>query len=131
VLLVPTMILAVDTWGIKGAGIAHFAIAGLVVLPVYIVLVRSMAGVSIRKLAGAVTPPFLGSVVAAGAGAAAVHYVHVPALALLAGLGVGSLVYLALVGPWLLRVLRRGRALWGDVDTNVATPTDPAAAIES
>ena len=125
-LLIPTMILAVDHWGIKGAGIAHFVIVGLVVLPVYVVLVRSLSGVSIRKLAGAVTPPFLGSIIAAGAGAAAVHFVRVPALALLAGLGAGILVYLALVGPWLLRVLRRGRALWGAADTNIAAPTDPA-----
>jgi len=129
-LLIPTMILGVDKWGIKGAGIAHFVIAGAVVLPVYVFLVRSLSGVSIRRLAGAVTPPVLGSVAAAGAGAIAVHLVHDAALALLAGLGVGVVVYLALLGPWLLRVLRRARALWGDVDTNVA-PTDPTATLES
>jgi len=69
-------------------------------------------------LAGAVTPPVLGSVVAAGAGAFAVRMASSSALALLAGLSVGVGVYIVVLGPWLFRLLRRARTLWGDVDMN-------------
>ena len=117
------MVYAVDTWNIKGAGIAHFAVAGGVIVPVYVVLVRSMAGVSFRKLAGAVAPPIVGSAIAAGAAAMTVHALHDPALQLLGGLGVGSVVYFVVLGPWLFRVLRRARALWGNVDAHTEEAT--------
>lgn len=131
--LIPAMIFAVSSWGIKGAGIAHFAIAGGIVLPVYVVLIHRLTGVKIGSLARAVTPPLIGSAVAGCAAGLTVRVTPSPALDLIAGLAVGVAVYLLVLGRWFFRLQSRARILWStvgsqlDEDVDAAVTTGPDA----
>jgi lipopolysaccharide exporter len=120
VCLVPVMIVGVDRWGIAGAAVAHVAVAGGVVLPSYVLILRAAAGVGVRDLIRSVVPVVVGSVLAA-------VVAHVTAMrmsghwsGLLAGAAVGALTYLVVTGPWLLRLLRQTRELWGGVEAQSA-----------
>ena len=118
----------VDTWGIKGAGIAHFVVAGLVVLPVYLFVVRSVAGLSLRKLLVAIGPPVAGSIGAGLSAALAMRATNGALQSLVVGLGAGLVVYLIIVGPWLWRVLQRAHTLWSAVGTGPSPLAGAAAA---
>ena len=128
VVLLPAMVIGVDTWGIKGAGIAHFVVAGLVVLPVYLFVVRSVAGLSLRKLLVAIGPPVAGSIGAGLSAALAMRATNGALQSLVVGLGAGLVVYLIIVGPWLWRVLQRAHTLWSAVGTGPSPLAGAAAA---
>lgn len=108
--LVPAMIVGVHTWGIVGAGVAHITVALTVVLPAYMVALRRQ-GVSITALARAAAPPIGAALVAGAAVWASTQAIDVAWRALLLGIVVGILVYLALLGRWLrARLLGNRRA---------------------
>lgn len=97
--LLPAMIVGVHAWGIVGAGVAHIAVAVVVVLPSYVAALHRH-GVTVRAVATAAAPPLA----AASATGALVwmcgHAVGGAWHALLVGGAAGVLVYLALIGRW-------------------------------
>jgi PST family polysaccharide transporter len=64
IFLVPSMVVGVRWWGIAGAGIAHAAVVLAVVVPVYLLVVRSATGTSPRRLLAAMAPAAACSLVA-------------------------------------------------------------------
>lgn len=97
--LVPAMIVGVHAWGIVGAGVAHVAVALLVVLPAYVAAL-GRRGVRLRALVRAAFPPVGAALLAGVAAWACSHAVTAawPSLAL--GGAVGVVLYLALLGRW-------------------------------
>ena len=112
--LVPAMIVGVNEWGIKGAGIAHFVVAGALILPIYVAVVRALAGVSLWTLLRSVLPPLAASACAGIAAAIAVHMTHGVVAQLVFGLAAGLAAYVLLLGQWFVRLCRNGRALWSN-----------------
>jgi PST family polysaccharide transporter len=104
VVLTPLMIFSVAHWGIGGAGIAHAVVIALLVIPLYLITVRKRTSVGLAWVRRGMLRPFLASVGAAVAAYGATRLVDGNALKLLLGIAVGSVTYVGLAGPWLLRV---------------------------
>lgn len=97
--LVPAMIIGVHAWGIVGAGVAHIAVAVVVVLPAYGAAV-GRRGVRIRALVRAAAPPVGAALLAGAAAWACSHAVTAAWHSLALGGAVGLLLYLGLLGRW-------------------------------
>jgi len=103
--LAPAMAAGIEWYGLAGAGWAHVAVGGAIILPAYLLLVRRH-GVRLGPLVWRLTVPVLAAVPAVLAGTYVAHAVHATVPALLAGGTVASVVYLGVLGPWLVRWLR-------------------------
>lgn len=134
VAIVVGMIIATQAYGIVGAGWVHVLVAVAVILPAYVVALRT-AGV---RLVSILREAWLPTVAAAGASVVAVltaSAVDAPLLKLLLGGTAAALSYSALMARWLfirLRDLQEGSGWTEDVaavDTAaVATGSDAAEA---
>lgn len=91
--LAPALWWCVSQWGIAGAGYAHAAVAWLVVVPVYLVLVHRGVGASPARLLRACLPPAVGAVACAVAAAVVASMFEEPVLAVLAGAAAGLAAY--------------------------------------
>jgi O-antigen/teichoic acid export membrane protein len=105
VLLTAALIFAANLWGIVGAGWAHLVVAVVVILPAYL-LVLSRSGVAIAPILRASLPPTLAVLPASAVALLARDLTGEPVFGLLlGGLGFGA-VYIAVLGPWLIRRVR-------------------------
>ncbi len=114
--LAPALWFGVSQWGIAGAGYAHAAVAWLVVVPVYLVLVQRGVGASAGRMLRACLGPAVGAVLCAASAAlvaSATGATDAPVLAVLAGGSVGLIVYLVATLPIGLRYLAAFRARGG------------------
>ncbi|HYQ74909.1 oligosaccharide flippase family protein [Cellulomonas sp.] len=131
VALVPAVVVGARAGGSAGVGWAHVVVAGVVVLPLYLVAVRR-SGADLRALARATWLPLLAAAPTVAAAALVARQVGGAFGALVAGGAAGALVYVAVAGRPLLRDLRAARAPVPPVDPSgapsVAGPVDPSAA---
>jgi PST family polysaccharide transporter len=100
VALVPAMMLAIEFFGLPGAGWAHVVVAAIIILPAYCWALRGVQA-AIKPVLAVLWPPML----AAAAGWIAADYVasrqDSPLPALLLGGTCGLLVYAGLIYKWL------------------------------
>ena len=112
--LVPAMVIGVRLWGIAGAGLAHAAVALVVVVPAYLLVIVRRSRVGVGWLITSTWMPLLAS---SACGIAAWAAARLPSSALLAcayGVVAGGATYLVLLGPWLRRLVRQLRSLYGE-----------------
>ncbi|MFD1719768.1 oligosaccharide flippase family protein [Georgenia deserti] len=103
------LLLVVPSGGIVAAAWLQVGIAGLVVLPGYLLSLRR-AGVRPQELLGALWLPTLGAVPAVTVAVAAATFLRDPLVAMLAG-GISAVaVHLLVMGTWLRNRLRALRA---------------------
>lgn len=62
--LVPTMFFFTAAWGIAGAGVAHALVTWLVVIPAYLIAVRSASGIRVSELLHPLAVPLIAGVIA-------------------------------------------------------------------
>ena len=108
--LVPAMAIGVHRNGIVGAALAHIVIIAPLVLPSYLFVLKRATGVHLAALGKAVLPPLLAATCAAFAARAAAAQFAVPLVQLIAGLGAGGLVYVAIAAPQGLALLSQEQA---------------------
>ena len=97
--LIPAMALGVHRDGIVGAAVAHIVVIGLLVLPSYLFALKKATEIHFSILGRAVLPPLLAASVAALAARAAAAPFASPLVQLVAGLTVGSLIYVVAAAP--------------------------------
>lgn len=107
--LIPAMAIGVHWDGITGAAIAHIVVVVPLVLPCYIVALKRLTGISLGLLARAVFPPLAAATLAAFAARAAADLFQAPILQLVIGMTIGSICYLVLAAPQLIRLMGRDR----------------------
>ncbi|MDR6987269.1 O-antigen/teichoic acid export membrane protein [Paenarthrobacter nitroguajacolicus] len=106
--LTPALFLGITWWGIAGAGIAHAAVACLVVIPVYVTSLTSVLHTSAWKLLRGSIRPLVAASLAGAAAWLATQGMANPAMALAAGTLVGSVLYVLLT-------FRQGQQLVAEV----------------
>lgn len=111
-MLAPALVIGVRTRGIAGAAVAHVGVASVVVLPMYVLLLRRLAGIDASVLVRAVARPVVSAVAAGLAANAVADRLAQPWVALVAGSLVGLGCYVACLGPWLASLRADCRALW-------------------
>ncbi|GHS87598.1 hypothetical protein AGMMS50218_09790 [Actinomycetota bacterium] len=114
VVLVPVMIVAVHLRDAVGAATAQVVVSALVVVPLTLLALRRVAGVPVRPLLGAAVRPLLAAVPAGLVAHLSARALDSAWGGLLVGGVVGTLVYLALLGRWSLRLVTEIRAVYGD-----------------
>lgn len=107
--LVAAMLAATPRFGILGAAWSQVVVSILIVLPGYLVVLRS-AGVSLSALGRACVLPILATLPAVAVAVLATALIDSPPAALAAGALGAVLVYLAVMGRWLRARLRRLRS---------------------
>jgi len=108
VALVGGMIVASIGWGIVGAAWVHVLVAAAIVLPAYVWALRS-AGMRFGPILRAVWWPTAAAVPTVLAVIVVQTFLATPVAALLVGGASAVAVYVALVGPWFMRRIRRDR----------------------
>jgi PST family polysaccharide transporter len=103
--MIPAMVLAVGRFGIAGAGWAHVLISAAVVLPAYLVCLRSVGVASARILAGCALPTVAVLPLAASTWLAASLF-ESPVAALCTGTLLAVVLYVLPIGKWWIRQLR-------------------------
>jgi PST family polysaccharide transporter len=106
--LVIALPMGVKAGGIEGVAIAHAAVATLIVLPSYAIVLRR-AGVSLRAMATQVSRPVVGTVAAAATAVAVAAVIGDDLVQLTLGAALIGLVYLAIVYP--MRTLLKAPAV--------------------
>jgi PST family polysaccharide transporter len=126
--LVPVMTFGVQRWGIMGAGLAHASVVILLVIPMYVLLVRSRTKVPLGWLRRSCSRPLLAAI---GAGVVAYAWSHLVSngvVQVVGGIVFGLLVYVLLAADWLRRVKRTLVSMYWHTNTQardeVATATD-------
>ena len=104
--LVPVLLVSIDRYGLAGAGWAHVVVGVVVVLPAYLLALRN-AGADIPNLLGALWQPLLAAIPAALVVGALTSRISGTIGSILIGAVAGSVVYLGLLSPWLMRLRRR------------------------
>jgi lipopolysaccharide exporter len=108
--LVPAMVIGVHRNGIVGAAVAHIVVIGPLVLPSFLFALKRATGIRLTRLGKTILPSLLaGAAAALAARAAAAHFTD-PVAQLVAGLAVGSVVYLIAVAPQILAWLSQTEA---------------------
>jgi PST family polysaccharide transporter len=107
--LVPAMIAGVTIGGLSGAGWAHVAVGGAVILPLFAFIVRAHR-VRMATLVRHLAIPLVGAGPAAAAGVLVADRVPGLFLGLAAGGAAATMVYLAPLVKWLPRRLRELKA---------------------
>jgi lipopolysaccharide exporter len=105
VVLAPAMLIGIDHWKLAGAGWAHVIVSVAFVLPAYLVLLPRH-GVRLPKLVADLALPVLFAIPAIVVGRVVGHAIAIPILALLAGGGAASVVYVAPLALWIRRQVR-------------------------
>ncbi|MEV7648991.1 oligosaccharide flippase family protein [Arthrobacter sp. NPDC089319] len=105
VVLVPAMVAGTALGGIEGAGIAHLAVAIVVVLPAY-ALALARSGADLRLAGRRFWPPLLAAIPAGLIAGAAVAWLPDPLIGILCGGLAGCAAYFLLSGRWLVRGVR-------------------------
>lgn len=113
VILLPAMIIGVKTDGIRGAAWAHVAVSVIVLIPTYLVILQWRLDISARRLIGAVLPWLGGSVVAGAIAYFVAGEFQQPWIALSLGVLCGLIAYVVLVAPFLIKLSRSVRGLYG------------------
>jgi PST family polysaccharide transporter len=129
--LVPAVIVLVHLKGGTGAAIAHVAVAGGIVLPVYLVIMVRSVGIPIRIIIRPVIHPLLSASVAGAVAWLAEAQVSSTLGRLCVGIGCFSLIYLVLLGRWTLRLRTELTSLYGHADDSVAGPVREFAQLPS
>jgi PST family polysaccharide transporter len=93
------MILGTGFGGIRGAAIAHVAVAFLIVVPAFSIALRR-AGVLLKPLAATMIRPFIATVVMIGFVYVVDQMIEPDALALMVGGAAGAFAYAAAVVRW-------------------------------
>ncbi len=94
--LTPALFAGITWWGIAGAGIAHAAVACLVVIPLYVTSLTSVLQTSAWQLLRGSVRPLAAAAVAGGCVWLATQGITNPALALVCGIVLGSVLYVLL-----------------------------------
>ena len=126
--LAPAMYFGVHAWHIAGAGQAHAVVVLGVVLPAYLITVRSRTPVELKWFWRSVAVPLPAAVVCGVAAFGASRLVDSPYLQLLLGLVAGTSVYALLAGRWLLRVWRELREMYWTNGRSIPVRTGPPPA---
>lgn len=119
--LMPAMIIGVRVDGIRGAGWAHLIVATVVLIPMYLVSVQRRIGIPAIYLIRAMAPPLAGCVPAALISHLVAGQFANAWLAFLFGSVAGFLVYVILLGPWLLQLMHRLKRIYGRSATGIAS----------
>lgn len=98
-LLIVAMALGVRLNGIVGAALAHIAVAGALILPSYLLVLRRATGVHFAMLGKAILPPLVAASAAALAAKGIASQFASPLVQLITGLAAGGLVYLIAAAP--------------------------------
>lgn len=120
------MIIATRAYGIVGAGWVHVIVAVAVILPAYVVALRS-AGVGLGSIVRESWFPTVSAVAASGVALLVATAFEDPILKLLAGGGAAAAAYSGLMGRWIVRRLNRLRQSQQPV-ARVLEATDETAA---
>ena len=104
--LLPALLIGTRWGGIRGAALAHLAVALVVVVPAYVV-VLGRAGIRVRLLAAVLRRPAVAALAMTVVVYGVDHALSGSLASLVAAGGAGLLVYAALVVPW-----QRGRPHW-------------------
>jgi PST family polysaccharide transporter len=104
VVLVPALVLGAQTHGAAGAGWAHLAVGGLLVVPAYAVAL-SAEGLRVREMLAGLWRPTVACIPAALVGWLVALWVDDPWRALALGTAGGGLLYVGLTGSWLRRLV--------------------------
>jgi len=97
--LIPTLLLGLMLDGIKGAAWVHVLVAGLVVLPAYLIALRSQH-ISVAPLGRQVMPTTMFGILAGAVAWAIGNWISLPLASLIVAGAAGTLVYLACTGRW-------------------------------
>ncbi|TVU66390.1 oligosaccharide flippase family protein [Paenarthrobacter nitroguajacolicus] len=123
VTLAPALYFGIQWWGIAGAGVAHAAVACLVVIPLYVKALTTVLRVSAWQLLSGSLPSLLAAALAGVGAWLATHSMGNPFLALAVGALLGTAIYTALT-------FHRGKRLVAEIRTllseNRAAPQEPA-----
>lgn len=121
VALTPALYFSIRWWGIAGAGVAHAAVACLIVIPMYVMVLASVLGVRAGELLRGSIAPLAAAMVAGFLARIATFSITDPVMALVLGCCLGGFVYALLTfrqGKVLLRtvrgLLRKGQPLPGN-----------------
>lgn len=108
VVLAVAMVFATQSYGIMGAGWVHVVVALTIILPCYLIALKT-SGVRVGGIVRMTWWPTLASIPAIAMAVAMNMIIDNALLALLAGGAAAVLVYAALIWPWLRRLLREVR----------------------
>lgn len=118
VALIPALSFGIQWWGIAGAGVAHAAVAFLVVIPLYLAVLSSVLGVRAGELMRGSIAPLLAAAVAGSLARLATMNITEPWMGLLLGSCLGGAIYVLLTfrqGKLLFQTMRslvrEGRSL--------------------
>jgi lipopolysaccharide exporter len=103
--LVPALIVGVRTGGLVGVGIGHIVVVLLVTMPAYAVAMKFTADAGVLDMVRALSRPVVAAAAAAGAALVVTASSSHPVITLAMGGVVGLIVYMAVAGPELLRLL--------------------------
>jgi PST family polysaccharide transporter len=109
--LLPTTLVGVHYMGIAGAAVAHAAVIGIVVIPLYAWSAASKAGVGLRSMLVSCSPSLLSASVAAPCGWVVAQYIPTAPLQVVCGSLVIVSVYSALVRNEVARTVSTVRQL--------------------
>lgn len=127
--LVPALFVAIQQWGIAGAGAAHAVVACLVVIPLYVKALTSVLGIRTWTLLRGSIAPLMAATAAGGTAWFAAAYIDEPFLGLLGGGSLGACVYIAFTYRQGKQLLVTVRALLRD---RFASPgKEPARGVAS
>lgn len=128
VTLVPVLLYLARTHGIAGVGLGHVLVAGVLVLPAFVVALRR-AGIPTRAVAQAAARPVLGGVAMGAVCWATVNLVGDGVV----GLGLAGIASVAVYAPFVLPLVRKPRPAPGPlpVPQFVAETSGDAESVES
>ncbi|MGC4961677.1 oligosaccharide flippase family protein [Gordonia sp. DT101] len=109
-ILIPTVMAGVRSFGIAGAAYAHLITGIVVVVPVYLVYLH-VVGADNRAVLRSVIVPVLAGIPTWMVATAACHFIHAPLPALAVGGGAGIATYALLVYRWALQQRNVARRL--------------------
>lgn len=120
VALAPALYIGISRWGIAGAGVAHAVVACAVVIPLYVVALTSVLGISAWDLLRGSVPAFLAATAAGGGAWLVSRTMTDPFAALAAGAIVGVVLYALLMFVPGKRLAGEVRALLGQRESSPA-----------
>jgi lipopolysaccharide exporter len=110
--LAPAMYFAVDRWHTPGAGLAHTVVVAALVFPIYLITVHTKTTLGLGWVRRGLLVPLLTSSVASVAAYGGTRLVDGDWTKVFVGLVIGLVVYAALAGRWLARVMSTLRAMY-------------------
>lgn len=108
--LIPAMAVGVHADGIVGAAVAHLAVIGPVVLPLYLLAIRRVARIRLGMLVTGILPSVVLASLASFAAWEAASAFTEPLPRLAAGLAAGGLIYAVAAAPEALALVSEERA---------------------